>query len=60
MQNSVSLLCAVRGPLMLITLGTLMAIDHAGGVRFSRTWPVLIIIFGLLKLGEFLKGGQPQ
>lgn len=60
MSTNARLLAAVRGPLMLITLGTLLAIDHAGGLRFSRTWPVLIIAFGLLKLVEYLAGdGAP-
>jgi len=43
---------AVRGPLLLITLGALLAIDHMGPFPFWRTWPVLIIVFGLLKLLE--------
>ena len=47
-----TLMQAVRGPLMLITLGALLAIDYAGIYGFWRTWPVLIIVFGLLKLLE--------
>ncbi|HTP86924.1 MAG TPA: DUF5668 domain-containing protein [Bryobacteraceae bacterium] len=43
---------AVRGPLLLITLGVLLAVDHLGPFPFWRTWPVLIIVFGLLKLME--------
>jgi len=43
---------AVRGPVMLITLGALVAIDYAGIYGFWRTWPILIIMFGLLKLLE--------
>ena len=43
---------AIRGPIMLITLGTLVAIDYAGIYGFWRTWPILIIVFGLLKLME--------
>lgn len=43
---------AVRGPIMLITLGTLVAIDYAGIYGFWRTWPILVIMFGLLKLLE--------
>lgn len=43
---------AVRGPIMLITLGSLVAIDYAGVYGFWRTWPILIIVFGLLKLME--------
>ena len=49
---SPSFLCAVRGPVMLITLGTLLSIDHFGTVSFARTWPVLLIVFGLFKLLE--------
>jgi hypothetical protein len=45
-------LCAVRGPVMLITLGVLLSIDHFGSVSFARTWPVLLIVFGLFKLLE--------
>ncbi len=37
---------------MLITLGSLVAIDYAGVFGFWRTWPILIIVFGLLKLLE--------
>lgn len=58
MPTSIGLAAAIRGPVILITLGTLIAIDHAGGMRFSRTWPILIIMFGILKLAEFMKGGQ--
>lgn len=43
---------AIRGPIMLITLGALVAIDYAGIYGFWRTWPVLIIVFGVLKLLE--------
>lgn len=43
---------AIRGPIMLITLGSLVAIDYAGIYGFWRTWPILIIVFGVLKLLE--------
>jgi hypothetical protein len=42
---------------MLITLGSLVEIDYMGIYGFSRTWPVLIIIFGLLKLLERVAAG---
>jgi hypothetical protein len=45
-------LSAIRGPVMLITLGSLLSIDHFGTVSFARTWPVLLIVFGLFKLME--------
>jgi hypothetical protein len=50
--NLSMLVCAVRGPIMLITLGALFVIDQNGGYSFSRTWPILIIVFGLMKLLE--------
>jgi hypothetical protein len=58
MWTNAGLIAAARGPLMLITLGTLMAVDHAGGLRFTRTWPILIIAFGVLKLAEYLMGDR--
>ncbi|MGA3204685.1 MAG: DUF5668 domain-containing protein [Bryobacteraceae bacterium] len=45
-------LCAIRGPVLLITLGVLLSIDHFGTVSFARTWPVLLIVFGVFKLME--------
>ena len=47
-----NLLCAIRGPILMITLGVLLAIDQFGTVSFGRTWPVLLIVFGLFKLLE--------
>ncbi|HTW66788.1 MAG TPA: hypothetical protein VME17_19345 [Bryobacteraceae bacterium] len=55
-----NLVQAVRGPIMLITLGALVAIDYAGIYGFWRTWPVLIIVFGVLKLMERSSVRPPQ
>ena len=56
---SASLLQAVRGPIMLITFGVLVAMDHVGyGLSFWRTWPLLFIVYGVLKLVERL-GPKP-
>jgi hypothetical protein len=52
-----SLVQAIRGPIMLITLGSLVAMDYFGVYGFSRTWPLLIIIFGVLKLLERAAAG---
>lgn len=49
-----SLLQAIRGPVLLVALGLLMAADQLGRMSFSRTWPVLLILFGLFKLAEHL------
>lgn len=57
-----ALVQASRGPILLITLGVLMAVDVHGPFGFSRTWPVLIIVFGVLKLLEraFARPLPPQ
>jgi len=51
---------AARGPILLITVGVLMVIDYNTPYGFSRTWPALIIIFGILKLMERMMAGPPQ
>jgi hypothetical protein len=54
-----SVLHAVRGPVLLLTLGLLMAADQLDRLSFSRTWPVLLILFGLFKLVEHLSPNKP-
>jgi hypothetical protein len=51
-NGSYLLLQAVRGPILLMTLGALVLIDYLGIFGFSRTWPLLIIVFGVMKLME--------
>ncbi len=51
-QRTGSLIQAIRGPILLITIGVLFAMDNLGAVSFSRTWPVILIIVGVLKLFE--------
>ncbi len=50
---------AIRGPILLITLGILFAIHQAGVLSFSRTWPLIIIVIGVLKLVERMAVQQP-
>ena len=45
-----NLVHAIRGPITLITLGVLFAADHLTPYSFQQTWPVLLIVFGLLSL----------
>jgi hypothetical protein len=45
-----SLAHAVRGPLTLITVGALFAINNFTPYGFDKTWPVILIVFGLLTL----------
>ena len=46
----VSLVSAIRGPITLITVGVLFALNNFTPYRFHQTWPVLLIVFGLLTL----------
>jgi len=45
-----NLVNAIRGPVTLITLGVLFAVDHFTEYSFQQTWPILLIVFGLLSL----------
>ena len=55
--ESRSLVRAIRGPVILITVGVLFAFDTMSEIRFSQTWPVLLIVIGLLSLAG---GGRPR
>lgn len=50
MNGNPSVLRAIRGPVTLITLGVLFALNNFTPYGFSETWPVLLIVFGLLSL----------
>jgi hypothetical protein len=50
MRGDVSMLRAIRGPVTLITLGALFALNNLTPYRFSETWPAVLIVFGLLSL----------
>lgn len=41
---------ALRGPIMVITVGVLFAIGNFTPYGFDQTWPVLIIVAGLVSL----------
>jgi hypothetical protein len=49
---------AIRGPILLITLGSLFAVDYFGPYPFSRTWPILLIVAGALWLLERIAPGS--
>jgi hypothetical protein len=49
-EQSAYLVRAITGPIILITIGVLFAFDRFTEFRFSQTWPVLLIVVGLLKL----------
>ena len=56
-DQSRQLVRAATGPVILITVGTLFALEKFTPYRFGQTWPVLLIIIGFLKL---LGGGHPR
>ena len=45
-----SLIRSIRGPITLITVGALFALNNFTQYSFDKTWPVLLIVFGLLRL----------
>lgn len=51
-MNGATFLQAARGPVLLITLGVLLAIHQNTTWGFEQTFPILIIVFGLMKLLE--------
>ena len=58
MNNSYNVIRAIRGPITLITLGVLFAFQNFTRFGFDQTWPVLLIVFGLLSLMQ--RGAAPQ
>jgi hypothetical protein len=59
MDNKAGLIAAIRGPVVLITVGVLFAIDYSAGVSFGKTWPVLLIVLGILHLFRRAGASQP-
>jgi hypothetical protein len=40
----------LMGPAVLITIGTLFLLDQLTNVNFDRTWPVLLVVIGIVKI----------
>jgi hypothetical protein len=55
--QSQCLMRAITGPIVLITVGTLFTVERFMGVPFSQTWPILLIVVGVLRL---LGGRRPR
>ena len=61
MNGDSSLARAVRGPIILITVGVLFALNNFTPYGFNQTWPVLLIVIGLLSfLGKGIGRGGPS
>ncbi len=61
-MNSVSqLVAALRGPVMLIAVGALFLLRFDGpGWSIHTSWPLLIIVFGVMKLLESVASKTPS
>ncbi|HLI83133.1 MAG TPA: DUF5668 domain-containing protein [Bryobacteraceae bacterium] len=57
-MTDTSLIRAIRGPIILITVGVLFALNNFTPYGFGKTWPVLLIVLGLLSL--LGRGERPQ
>lgn len=58
-QDSAAFIRAIKGPVMMITVGALFALDNFTSLSFGRTWPVLLVVAGLLSLGRSAYGKGP-
>lgn len=52
MAPTSSYIRALRGPVLLMALGGLLVVDQSGSYPFWRTWPVLLVVMGLMILAE--------
>ncbi|MDQ6700745.1 MAG: DUF5668 domain-containing protein [Acidobacteriota bacterium] len=48
--DSHALVNAIRGPIIMITVGVLFALDSFTPLRFHQTWPAILVVVGLLGL----------
>jgi len=59
--NERNVVRAIRWPVTLIAIGALFALNNFTEYRFEQTWPVLLIVFGLLSLlGRSIERVPPQ
>lgn len=42
----------LMAPILLITIGVLFLLDELGDWGFSRTWPIILIVIGAVKIFE--------
>lgn len=58
-SNSGNLIGALTGPILLITLGVLFALQQFTDLSFRQTWPFLLILLGVMELVKRLTGARP-
>jgi hypothetical protein len=52
MRGDRSRIRSIRGPVVLITVGALFALQNFTSYNFGQTWPVILLVLGLLILLE--------
>ena len=50
-----SMIAAVRGPIIMITIGSLFLLQKFHILQFEQSWPIILIVVGALALAG---GGQ--
>jgi hypothetical protein len=46
------------GPAVLVTLGLLFLLSNTSEYPFERTWPILLIVIGAIKVGRYVVGDE--
>ncbi len=46
-------MAGMMGPAVLITIGAIFLLDNLGALRFHNTWPVLLIVIGIVKVLQY-------
>lgn len=49
-EDQINLVNALRGPVLLITIGLLFLAERFTNFGFAETWPIILIVVGLLHL----------
>jgi hypothetical protein len=52
-DDSAALIRAIRGPVIMITVGVLFSLDEFNIASFSKTWPAILIVVGILNLSRW-------
>ena len=54
-----ALLNAIQGPVLMITVGALFALDQNDILGFRQSWPIILIVVGVLQLTRW-NSRRPQ
>jgi hypothetical protein len=50
--NRYTLLCRLNGPAFLLLTGVLALLNEANIIRWHKSWPLYLILWGVLKLAQ--------